>query len=95
MSNSFASAVGGAGLEPGDRFEVAPIGSTGRLSLPRVLGPDGFAIDQIEDAVGRPLESSLDPAANGRSSCQSWAKLVSRYRPHRSGWSIANRADSG
>ena len=47
--------------KPGDRFEVALTGSPGRLSLPAVLGPDGFAIEQIEDAEGRPLESALDP----------------------------------
>ena len=49
-----------AGLEPGDRFEVTPIGGTGRLSLPRVLGPDGFPIEQIEDPAGRPLDLALD-----------------------------------
>lgn len=48
------------GLEPGDRFEVTPIGQTGRLSLPRVLGPDGFPIEQIEDPAGRPLDLALD-----------------------------------
>ena len=51
------------GLEPGDRFEVTPIGGTGRLSLPRVLGPDGFPIEQIEDPAGRPLDLALDAAA--------------------------------
>ena len=35
----------------------------GRLSLPRVLGPDGFAIEQIEDPAGRPLDLALDARA--------------------------------
>jgi SNF2 family DNA or RNA helicase len=50
------------GLEPGDRFEVTPIdgAGAGRLSLPRVLGPDGFPIEQIEDPAGRPLDLALD-----------------------------------
>ena len=51
------------GLEPGDRFEVTPIGGTGRLSVPRVLGPDGFPIEQIEDPAGRPLDLALDASA--------------------------------
>jgi SNF2 family DNA or RNA helicase len=51
-------------LEPGDRFEVVSIGSTSRLSLPQVLGPDGFAIERIEDVSGRTLESALDVAGN-------------------------------
>ena len=62
MSDSYASVYLGAVLEPGDRFEVAPIGSTGRLSLPGVVGPDGFAIEQIEDPAGRPLDLTLDLA---------------------------------
>jgi len=63
--SSFLGAVSSAvELEPGDRFEVVPIGSTSRLSLPQVLGPDGFAIEQIEDVSGRPLESTLDLAGN-------------------------------
>ncbi len=49
--------------KPGDRFEVARTGSPGRLSLPAVLGPDGFAIEQIEDSEGSPLESALDPVS--------------------------------
>ena len=49
---------------PGDRFEIALTGSPGRLSLPAVLGPDGFAIEQIEDSEGRPLESALDPVGH-------------------------------
>jgi SNF2 family DNA or RNA helicase len=53
-----------AGLEPGDRFEVTPIGGAGRLSLPRVLGPDGFPIQQIEDPAGRPLDLALDASAS-------------------------------
>jgi SNF2 family DNA or RNA helicase len=52
-----------AGLEPGDRFEVTPIGGAGRLSLPGVLGPDGFPVEQIEDPAGRPLHLSLDASA--------------------------------
>ncbi len=51
-------------LEPGDRFEVEPIGATGRLSLPRVLGPDGFPIEQIEDPAGHPLDLRIDPATS-------------------------------
>ena len=48
-------------LEPGDRFEVAR-GDTGdQLSLPRVLGPGGFAVERLEDPSGRPLEMTLDP----------------------------------
>jgi hypothetical protein len=62
MSLSYPSVFPGAELEPGDRFEVAPIGSTGRLSLPRVVGPAGFPIEQIEDPAGRPLDLSLDLA---------------------------------
>jgi SNF2 family DNA or RNA helicase len=50
--------------EPGDRFEVVLIGSTDRLRLPAVLGPDGFALEQIEDAEGRPVDSVLAPAEN-------------------------------
>ena len=52
------------GLTPGDRFEVALTGSPDRLSLPAVLGPDGFAIEQIEDSEGRPVESALDVVGN-------------------------------
>ena len=63
--SSFLGAVSSAvELEPGDRFEVVPIGSTSRLSLPQVLGPDGFAIEQIEDISGRTLESAVDLAGN-------------------------------
>jgi len=51
------------GLEPGDRFEVTQTGMPERLSVPLVLGPDGFAIEQIEDSVGHPLESAFDTAS--------------------------------
>jgi SNF2 family DNA or RNA helicase len=62
MAASSPSVFTPPGLEPGDRFEVTPIGGTGsgRLSLPRVLGPDGFPIEQIEDPGGRPLDLALD-----------------------------------
>ena len=50
--------------KPGDRFEIALTGSPGRLSLPAVFGPDGFAIEHVEDADGRPMESTLDPVGN-------------------------------
>ena len=53
-----------ADVKPGDRFEIALTGLPDRLALPAVLGPDGFAIEQIEDAEGRPVESALDWAAN-------------------------------
>jgi hypothetical protein len=53
-----------ADVKPGDRFEIGLTGSPGRLALPAVLGPDGFAIEQIEDGEGRPIESALDWAAN-------------------------------
>src|SRR5271155_5729472 len=64
MSSYLGPVSSAVELEPGDRFEVVPIGSTSRLSLPQVLGPDGFAIEQIEDVSGRPLQSALDPAGN-------------------------------
>src|ERR1700677_3095980 len=64
MSTSHGSPAMMAEPKPGDRFEVALTGSPGRLALPAVLGPDGFAIEQIEDAEGRPVESTLDWAAN-------------------------------
>ncbi len=63
MATSSSSRFTPPGLEPGDRFEVTPIAGTGRLSLPRVLGPDGFPIEQIEDPAGRPLALTLDAAA--------------------------------
>ena len=50
-----------ATLELGDRFEVFPVDSTERLKLPRVLGPDGFPIERIEDPTGRLVEVELDP----------------------------------
>ena len=53
-----------ADLKPGDRFEIVLVGSTDRLRLPAVLGPDGFAIEQIEDADGHPLDSVFAPAEN-------------------------------
>ena len=64
MSSFLGSVSSAADLEPGDRFEVVPIGSTNRLSLPQVLGPNGFAIEQIEDVSGRPLKSAFDPSGN-------------------------------
>jgi SNF2 family DNA or RNA helicase len=63
MAAPSSSRFAPAGLEPGDRFEVTPIGETGRLGLPRVLGPDGFPIEQIEDPAGRPLDLALDASA--------------------------------
>src|SRR4051812_22770492 len=51
----------GTGLEPGDRFEVSRAGAGDRLSLPRVLGPGGFAFDRLEDPAGRPLDMAFDP----------------------------------
>ena len=53
-----------ADVRLGDRFEIALTRLPGRLALPAVLGPDGFAIEQIEDAEGRPVESALDWTAN-------------------------------
>lgn len=50
----------GAGLEPGDRFELPGFDPGGRLPLPRVLGADGFAIDRLADPAGRPLETTFD-----------------------------------
>ena len=50
-----------AALQPGDRFEVFPVDSTERLKLPRLLGPDGFSIEKIEDLEGRLLELELIP----------------------------------
>ncbi|MFI5454478.1 MAG: DEAD/DEAH box helicase [Isosphaerales bacterium] len=52
------------GLEPGDRFEVTLTGAPERLSVPLVLGPDGFAIEQIENAMGHPLKSAFDAASS-------------------------------
>ena len=93
--SSFLGAVSSAAeLEPGDRFEVAPIGSTDRLSLPKVLGPDGFAIEQIEDLSGRPLDSALDPAGEFARRAEAGRGRLP-VPPRRSGWSIARRAGSG
>ncbi len=55
-----------ADVKPGDRFEIALTGPPDCLALPAVLGPDGFAIEQIKDAEGRPVESALDWTANLR-----------------------------
>ncbi len=63
MATPSRSSFAPPGLEPGDRFEVTPIGGTGRLGLPRVLGPDGFPIEQIEDPAGRPLDLAVDASA--------------------------------
>ena len=52
-----------ATLEPGDRFEVFRFDSTERLRLPKVLGPDGFPIERIEDPAGVPMEVVLDPSS--------------------------------
>lgn len=52
----------GMGLEPGDRFEVLANGSGDGLWLPAALGAAGFAVEQVEDAEGRPLAWSLDPS---------------------------------
>src|SRR4051812_21186455 len=49
-------------LEPGDRFEVSRTGAGQRISLPRVLGPDGFPFDRLEDQDGQLLKINLDPA---------------------------------
>jgi SNF2 family DNA or RNA helicase len=46
-------------LEPGDRFEIVRSGD--RLSLPRVLGPGGIAVQRVEDEAGRTLDATLDP----------------------------------
>ena len=51
-------------LEIGDRFELAPSRLPDRLELPRSLGPEGFAIEVIEDDAGRVLNSAIDPAAS-------------------------------
>ena len=93
MSVSFSSAFPGAELEPGDRFEVAPIGSTGRLSLPRVLGPDGFPIDQIEDPAGRALDLTLDPTT-GSLVVPKLSETVRGPPRRHSGWSIGRRGGS-
>ncbi len=82
------------GLEPGDRFEVTPIGGTGRLSLPRVLGPDGFPIEQIEDPAGRPLDLALDASA-GSIVVPKLGEGVCPIAMARSGWSTARRGGSG
>jgi SNF2 family DNA or RNA helicase len=47
--------------KPGDRFEIVLIGSTGRLKLPAVLGPNGFAVEQIEDVEGHLVDSVVVP----------------------------------
>ncbi len=51
-------------LQIGDRFEVAPSRLPDRLELPQSLGPEGFAIELIEDDAGRVLNSAIDPAAS-------------------------------
>ncbi len=48
-----------AGPEPGDRFELSRDGD--RLGLPRDLGPDGFGVDSVVDASGKPLATAVDP----------------------------------
>jgi hypothetical protein len=47
--------------KPGDRFEIVLIGSTGRLRLPAVLGPNGFAVEEIEDVEGHLVDSVVVP----------------------------------
>ncbi len=51
-------------LQIGDRFELAPSRLPDRLELPQSLGPEGFAIEVIEDDAGRVLKSAIDPAAS-------------------------------
>jgi SNF2 family DNA or RNA helicase len=63
MATLVRSAPALTDLEPGDRFEATLLGAPERLSLPRVLGSDGFAIDQLEDAAGHPLEWAFDPTS--------------------------------
>jgi len=53
-----------AELEIGDRFEVMPSRLPDRLVLPRSVGPEGFAIEVIEDDSGRVLTSAIDSAAS-------------------------------
>ena len=58
-----------------------------RLSLPAVLGPDGFAIEQIEDAEGRPRGFGARSRGVIRSSCPSWPRSPLLGRDT-CGWSI-------
>jgi len=51
-------------LQIGDRFEVTPSGLPDRLKLPLSLGPEGFAIEVIEDETGEARNSAIDPAAS-------------------------------
>ena len=81
-----------ADLKPGDRFEVALTGSPGRLSLPAVLGPDGFAIEQIEDDEGQSGGVGRSIPRRICSSCPSLPKS-SRSQPTHCGWNIRHRAD--
>ena len=62
MAIRLDSVIAATGLEPGDRFEVTPIGSTDRLDLPKVLGPGGYAIEHLEDQLGHSLKSMIDSA---------------------------------
>ena len=64
MASSPAVAGARAELELGDRFEVARNHLPDRLSLPPVLGPDGFAIEHVEDAAGHPLEAAMSSTEN-------------------------------
>ena len=76
-----------ATLEPGDRFEVFRFDSTERIRLPKVLGPDGFPIEKLEDPAGVPMEVVPDPSSRS----VVVPKLDPRRRPilpPRSGWSI-------
>ncbi len=63
-------------LQIGDRFEVAPSRLPDGLELPRSLGPEGFAIEELEDVTGRVLMSTIDPAA-GAIIVPQLSKLVS------------------
>jgi hypothetical protein len=51
------------GLQIGDRFEVASYRLPDRLELPLSSGPNGFAIEVIEDDIGRVLRSAIDPSS--------------------------------
>jgi superfamily II DNA or RNA helicase len=60
MPGSADPAFATGNLEAGDRFEVASAGLPDRLSIPPVLGPDGFAIEALEDMAGLPMEAALE-----------------------------------
>ena len=56
--------MGGSDPRQGDRFELAVTGTPGRLSLPAVFGPGGFAIEQVEDSNGNAVNWRMDPLLN-------------------------------